>query len=771
MPADTHAVFLSYAREDTEAARRIADALRGFGVEVWFDQSELRGGDAWDQKIRGQIKDCTLFVPIISAHTEARGEGYFRLEWKLADERTNLIAKGVPFLVPVVVDGTSDGDAMVPDSFRAVQWTRLPDGAPTPQFVAQVKRLLDAPRKSATAKKSDLAASPASAAPVAAKSGFPLGIVGALGAVVVVLVAFIVFRPGPKEISVVPAAAKTVAETKAAPAALAAPTVNEKSIAVLPFDNRSAEKENAFFTDGVHEDILTTLGNIRDLRVISRTSVMEYRGTTKKIPQIAKELGVAFVLEGSVQRSGNTVRITGQLIRAANEGHVWAKNYDRELTAANVFAIQSELAQAIAGELQAAISPQEKTQLERAPTANLAAYELYAKAREIFYARGADIPAMFREATPLWERAVELDPKFADAWVGVSAAYSLAYNRGIERTPAAKAKAHDAIQTALRLAPENPGVILNLARYYTMVEGDFERALVESERAARISPNNAELYSTLGSIYIRQNRAPETLAAARKAFELNPRSVTFARSLATELLLAWRFTEAEKVLRQGLVVQPDSLELGGLLASLPLWSGGSSRGWDTWLASVPPPSRTDGAFRTVHLAVAAAKGDAAEYAELVVQYGREANAPYGYLLALMLSGQTERARTAATRIRDEQLAILAREPNDAAGWGRLAFAYVALGEKSSAMDAADKSVARANTPNQTLPPPAVALRHAQLLAWIDRKDEAVKELAQIWWQPMTQGRDVLTSFMWKPLQGDPRFEAIRNDLRNNAPLF
>ena len=226
MPADTHAVFLSYAREDTEAARRIADALRGFGVEVWFDQSELRGGDAWDQKIRGQIKDCTLFVPIISAHTEARGEGYFRLEWKLADERTNLIAKGVPFLVPVVVDGTSDGDAMVPDSFRAVQWTRLPDGAPTPQFVAQVKRLLDAPRKSATAKKSDLAASPASAAPVAAKSGFPLGIVGALGAVVVVMVAFIVFRPGPKEISVVPAAAKTVAETKAAPAALAAPTVN-----------------------------------------------------------------------------------------------------------------------------------------------------------------------------------------------------------------------------------------------------------------------------------------------------------------------------------------------------------------------------------------------------------------------------------------------------------------------------------------------------------------------------------------------------------------
>ena len=137
----------------------------------------------------------------------------------------------------------------------------------------------------------------------------------------------------------------------------------------------------------------------------------------------------------------------------------------------------------------------------------------------------------------------------------------------------------------------------------------------------------------------------------------------------------------------------------------------------------------------------------------------------------MLTGQTERARTVAARIRDEQLAVVARESNDAAAWSRLAFAYAALGEKSSAADAADKSVARANTPNQSLPLPALVLRHAQLLAWIDRKDEAVKELAQVWWQPMTLGRDVLTSFMWASLTGDPHFEAIRKDPRNNAPLF
>src|SRR5438034_1089320 len=143
----SNAVFLSYASQDAEAATHICDALRAAGVEVWFDQSELRGGDAWDQKIRRQIKDCGLFMPVISAHTEERGEGYFRLEWKLAVERTHLMAEGVPFLAPVTIDGTTEATATVPEQFLRVQWTRLRGALPTPQFVDQVKRLLEAPRK------------------------------------------------------------------------------------------------------------------------------------------------------------------------------------------------------------------------------------------------------------------------------------------------------------------------------------------------------------------------------------------------------------------------------------------------------------------------------------------------------------------------------------------------------------------------------------------------------------------------------------------------
>ncbi|MBI4624130.1 MAG: TIR domain-containing protein [Verrucomicrobia bacterium] len=145
-PTSFGAVFLSYAREDADAARRIAEALRGFGMDVWFDQHELRGGDAWDAKIRSQIRDCALFIPIISANTQARGEGYFRREWKLAAERTSDMAQGIPFVVPVVVDETPERAAAVPDEFMRVQWTRLPHGVPTPEFVAQVRRLLQAPR-------------------------------------------------------------------------------------------------------------------------------------------------------------------------------------------------------------------------------------------------------------------------------------------------------------------------------------------------------------------------------------------------------------------------------------------------------------------------------------------------------------------------------------------------------------------------------------------------------------------------------------------------
>ena len=190
-------MFLSYAREDADAARRIADALRSHGVEVWFDQNELRGGDAWDAKIRRQIKECALFIPVISARTHERHEGYFRLEWKLAVERTHLMMEGVPFLSPVVIDDTPDANAAVPAEFLRVQWTRLTGGLPTSQFVEQIKRLLEAPRK-ATATFRPATTTPSAA--YAPSSGFPKWLGAVAGVVVLGLIAFNALRPTTKDI-------------------------------------------------------------------------------------------------------------------------------------------------------------------------------------------------------------------------------------------------------------------------------------------------------------------------------------------------------------------------------------------------------------------------------------------------------------------------------------------------------------------------------------------------------------------------------------------
>ena len=372
------AVFLSYASQDAEAARRIADALRAFGVEVWYDQSELRGGDAWDAKIRKQIKECALFLPVISTTTQARGEGYFRREWHLAMERMHDMAEGVPFLVPVVVDDIAEAVAVVPEAFRSVQWTRLPHGVPSPQFIEQVKRLLASPRKPAATgtrgtegggQRTEDRGQPSTSRKTRAWVWGTLAVMVIVG----ITVAFWVIRKSE------PAAPpKGTVESKPLPAT---PVVNNKSIAVLPFTNMSDEKDTGFFADGVHEDILTNLQNVRELRVLSRQSVVQYRGSTKTMRQIGQELGVAYLLEGSVRRAGNTVRVTSQLIDARTEAHLWAEKYDRELR--DIFAIQSELAQAIAAELKAVLSPQEKSLLERRPTENLAAYDLYLKAREI----------------------------------------------------------------------------------------------------------------------------------------------------------------------------------------------------------------------------------------------------------------------------------------------------------------------------------------------------------------------------------------------------
>src|SRR5205814_4158966 len=288
----------------------------------------------------------------------------------------------------------------------------------------------------------------------------------------------------------------------------------DKSIAVLPFENLSDEKGNAYFADGIQDDVLTNLSKVGDLKVISRTSVMPYRGKPSNAREIGKTLGVGAILEGSVRRIGNRVRVNVQLINAETDEHMWAEDYDRDLT--DVFAIQTDLAQQIVRELQAKLSPIEKAQIERRPTENGEAYLAFVEAHELFYRQDGMLRANTEKAEQLFERATELDPNFAGAFAGLARVHDWAYH-DFDPTPARKEKARDAAETAIRLQPDLPEGHLALGFYHYYCERDYQAALHEFAIAKLSLPNSAEVYMAIDAIERRQGKWKESTANMERA--------------------------------------------------------------------------------------------------------------------------------------------------------------------------------------------------------------------------------------------------------------
>ncbi len=785
MPADSStpvpapgAVFLSYAHEDTGAARRIADALRGFGIQVWFDQHELRGGDAWDAKIRHQIRNCALFLPVISASTQARSEGYFRREWKVAVDRTQDMHEAVPFIVPVVIDDTTESTALVPEPFLRVQWTRLPGGEPTAQFVEQVKHLLEPPRKAAASE-----AVPAPRAPIgdvnrpaAPEPGPSLDprlpgwmwaafVVAALG-----LVGgwyFLRNRPA------------SVPATTVADASAKAATPVDKSIAVLPFTNLSDDKGNGYFADGVQYDILTSLRNIGDLKVIAHTSVEQYRDTKKTIRQIGEELGVAYVLEGSVQRAGDTVHVTGQLIDAHTEGNVWAQHYDRQVELEDIFAVQSALAEEIAVALKAKISPQEKSRLETRPTNDMAAYDLYLQGRDISRHR-TNSRENVAQAQSLLEQVVRRDPRFALAWAELAHVHFLAYARQ-DHSPARLAKAKDCVETATRLAPDDLEVLLQLAIYHQLAN-DFERSNALIRQIVAANPNNATAILALSRAEQRADQWTDSLAHVRKAVALDPRSIEALTQLGNLLGGLRHYDEAEKVLREAYALQPPNFARSLRLAGFSFSARGATEAGDALLATVTPEMRRTDPEVAIECAryAYATKGDAAEVIRLWEEAGPNwrfnpnstADDLFVVATAFLKLGQTARARPLLERARDQMKTELMAEPENGAKWLSLAEFQAALGEKEAALELVPKVRALLARSRNTTPAEIRESEIAVIYAWAGEKDLALAELALVLRAPFSGSVYGLRHLiaLW-PLQGDPRFEALLNDPRNSAPLF
>ena len=332
--------------------------------------------------------------------------------------------------------------------------------------------------------------------------------------------------------------------------------ISAKSIAVLPFANLSDDKQNAYFAEGVQDEILTALSKVADLKVISRMSVMQYAANTRRnLPDIARALGVAHVLEGSVQRAGNRVRVNAQLIDARTDAHMWAEHYDRQL--ADIFAIESELAQQIVTQLRAQLSPREKAAIEERPTSNLAAYDLYVRAKSALARAGSVRPAEnLSEAEQLLNQAIELDPNFFSGYCALASVHDQIYFGGVDHTPSRLAQARAAIDSALRLRPESGEAHLALADHFYCGYLDYERARTELQVARESLPNEPRVFELTSYIDRRQGRWDESLRNMQRALDLDPHNLSYLQQIARSYNYLRRFSEQAAALDRALEKMP-----------------------------------------------------------------------------------------------------------------------------------------------------------------------------------------------------------------------
>jgi TolB-like protein/cytochrome c-type biogenesis protein CcmH/NrfG len=529
----TGAVFISYASEDAEVAQRICDALKSAGIEVWFDQSELRGGDAWDNQIRKQIQECALFIPIISAHSQARLEGYFRREWRLAAERTHDMAVEKAFLVPVVVDDTPERYASVPQGFRDVQWTRLPAGVIPSSFVERVSRLLSKDRAvsasgAASANHANRVNSDESTRKLPRRRLFALVAVLVVVAAVIAVAYVAGDRFWPSKRGVVGAGVPRASS----PAPVAASSdIPDKSIAVLAFVDMSEKHDSEYFSDGLSEELIDRLAQSPDLRVVARTSSFYFKGKQATIADIAKTLGVANVLEGSVRKSGKALRVAAQLIRAADGVQIWSQSYDRNL--ADIFQVQEDLADRVAQALNATLhgaAPQSDAQ---GPSKE--AYNLVLQGN---YFRNRLNSGDEKKARQAYTDATKADPNYALAWAKLAETEDTDTNEGV-------ALAIQDLRRSLSLDPNLAFAHYELGRSLMYFEWNWAEAKSELERAIELDPNN--LSARVELAYLTQGifgKFDTKLRYLRQIVANDPLDSRSLIHLANSLLLADQFDEA-----------------------------------------------------------------------------------------------------------------------------------------------------------------------------------------------------------------------------------
>jgi adenylate cyclase len=459
------AIFLSYASQDEEAARRICDALSAAGLEVWFDQSELSGGDAWDAAIRRQVRDCTLFMALISANTNARSEGYFRREWNLAVQRMLDMADDRPFLLPVLIDDTPEPAARVPDRFRERQWTRLPQGVVPAEFAERVARLLGGQ----------------TTLPVAAP----------------------------------------VAAQPSAPATGAARAEDGFWVAVLPFKYAGANADLTALAEGLSEEIVTGLSRFSYLRVISRSSTSRYAGQAIDVRTVGKELGARYVMEGSLRQAGAQLRVAVQLIDAVTGAHLWAETYERGFSPDSAFATQDELVPRIVATIADVhgILPRSMSAVLRTrDPAELTPYEAVLRSFTYSERLTADELAAARHGVEL---AVGQAPENGDAWAMLAWLCLQDHAQGFNLRDDSLARGLAAAQRAVEVAPANHFAHFGLAQAF-FFHKEYQSFRNAAERAVALNPMDGYSIAFVGELLTYTGDSKRGLELAARAKQLNP---------------------------------------------------------------------------------------------------------------------------------------------------------------------------------------------------------------------------------------------------------
>jgi len=552
-------------------------------------------------------------------------------------------------------------------------------------------------------------------------------------------------------------------------------TAPEKSIAVLPFENLSEEKANAFFADGVQDEILTDLAKVADLKVISRTSVIGYRDMAgRNLRKIGQELGVAHLLEGSVQRSGNRVRVNAQLIDARNDAHLWGQTYDRDL--ADVFVIQSEIAKTIADQLQAKLSPSEKSAIERPPTSDISAFDLYAHAKDLLLtaAESGAGKADSLQAIDLLNQAVARDPSFFQAYCRLAEAHDGLYSTGYDHTSARLALADAAIEAASRLRP-NAGET-HVARARNIYQGyrDYNGALAELELARQALPNDSRVFELTGYIQRRQpGRYEESTRTLERAIELDPRNVLLLQQIAAfNYPRLRRYADAKSAWDRLLAITPDDVSAKAERPMVDFEWKGDTRPLHQMIdatRATNPAAVQRIAERWIICALA--ERDAAAANNALIASGENPialsseniffNRPFGEGVIARMTKDDAKARSAFTAARAEQEKIVQAQPNYGPALCILGLIDAGLGRKEEALREGRRAVELLPVEKDAPEGLDMVKYLAMIAAWIGDKDFACEQLAVAIRGPSSLSYGQLKLMpLWDPLRGDPRFEQI-----------